>query len=146
MPTYPTKKQILASEPHYKVGLTELVMGWKSTTYSKLKNTKIGKQAAIHELVKRIAHLYSAEVKILEGDRDCYVPAFKTIYLSEKVSIITALHELAHALDYQQKIERQENNIELTACRWSVHLFKACFPRSYARLTWKGHQLVRSPR
>jgi hypothetical protein len=42
------------------------------------------------------------------------------------------LHEFAHARGAD---ERQ-------ACRWSINLFKKCFPRSFARCRVIGHTLV----
>jgi len=47
-------------------------------------------------------------------------------------SIISTLHEFAHY---------RFGGSELTACRFSVWLFKEAFPESYAKLTWDGHML-----
>jgi hypothetical protein len=62
-----------------------------------------------------------------------YRPACHTITLTGKLSVLTYLHEFAHARGAD---ERQ-------ACRWSINLFRRCFPRSFARCRAVGHTLVR---
>src|SRR5688572_1340475 len=51
-----------------------------------------------------------------DGDsgRSCYVPRLNTIILRGKLSVVTLLHEFAHAL---------YGSSERTACRWSLNLF-----------------------
>lgn len=49
-------------------------------------------------------------------------------------SIISTLHELGHVL---------YGTSELEACRFSVWLFRAAFPRAYDKLVWEGHMLKR---
>jgi hypothetical protein len=63
-----------------------------------------------------------------------YRPLTHTITLVGKLSVVTFLHEFAHARGYG---ERQ-------ACRWSLNLFRCCFPRSFARCRAVGHTLVQS--
>lgn len=62
-------------------------------------------------------------------------PGENSITLSGHLSVITYLHEFAHAMG---KGERG-------ACRWSLNLFRRIFPRSFARLVPVGHTLVRRP-
>jgi hypothetical protein len=62
-----------------------------------------------------------------------YWPAFNKIVLVGRLSVVTFLHEFAHARGAD---ERQ-------AVRWSVNLFRRCFPRSFARCRQVGHLLVR---
>jgi hypothetical protein len=62
-----------------------------------------------------------------------YRPSTHTITLSGKLSVLTYLHEFAHARGAD---ERQ-------ACRWSLNLFRRCFPRSFARCQAVGHTLIR---
>jgi hypothetical protein len=62
-----------------------------------------------------------------------YEPARHRIVLWGRLSVVTFLHEFAHAKGAD---ERQ-------ACRWSVNLFRRCFPRSFARCRQVGHTLVR---
>jgi hypothetical protein len=65
--------------------------------------------------------------------RSSYRPLFHTITLAGRLSVVTYLHEFAHARGAD---ERQ-------ACRWSINLFRRCFPRSFARCRAVGHTLVR---
>lgn len=62
-----------------------------------------------------------------------YIPGNHRIVLMGRLSVVTFLHEFAHALGYG---ERQ-------ACRWSINLFRKCFPRQYSRLIHVGHTLIR---
>jgi hypothetical protein len=68
-----------------------------------------------------------------DGDsgRSCAIPAMRTVVLRGKTSAITALHEFAHLLGKD----------EHGACRWSLNLFRRCFPRSWSRLTFEGHMM-----
>lgn len=65
-----------------------------------------------------------------DSGSSCFVPASKTIFLRGRLSAVTMLHETGHALF--GKSERK-------ACRWSLNLFRRCFPRSWARLRFEGH-------
>jgi hypothetical protein len=62
-----------------------------------------------------------------------YRPACHAITLAGRLSVLTYLHEFAHVRGAD---ERQ-------ACRWSINLFRRCFPRSFARCRAVGHTLVR---
>jgi hypothetical protein len=68
-----------------------------------------------------------------DSGRSCYVPASNTIILRGRLSVVTALHEFGHALG---KDERE-------ACRWSVNLFRKCFPQSWRRAQFDGHMIRR---
>jgi hypothetical protein len=75
--------------------------------------------------------VFSSENQHSEG-YGYYVPSEQKIVLG-KLSVVTFLHEFAHALG---KDERQ-------ACIWSINLFKRCFPNSFDRCDALGHMLVR---
>ena len=62
-----------------------------------------------------------------------YRPGEHQIILVGKLSVVTFLHEFAHALGFDEQ----------AACRWSINLFRRCFPRQYSRLIHVGHTLVR---
>ena len=62
-----------------------------------------------------------------------YRPAADSITLCGRLSVVTYLHEFAHALG------RDEQG----AVRWSVSLFRIGFPRSFARCGRDGHMLRR---
>ena len=72
--------------------------------------------------------------RLTVGAIDCFIPAFQQIQLTARLSVVTFLHEFAHARGFD---ERQ-------AVRWSVNLFRRCFPRSYARCRHVRHTLVRA--
>jgi hypothetical protein len=61
-----------------------------------------------------------------------HTPILDLIALVGKLSVVTYLHELAHARGYD---ERQ-------AVKWSVNLFRKVFPRSFARCQQEGHLLT----
>lgn len=65
-----------------------------------------------------------------DSGASCYIPAADRIVMSGRPSVVTYLHEFAHAL--WGASERQ-------ACRWSLNLFRRTFPRSWARLAFSGH-------
>lgn len=62
-----------------------------------------------------------------------YISALDRIVLVGKLSVVTYLHEFAHALGRDER----------GAVRWSVCLFRACFPHSYARCHANGHMIQR---
>ncbi|MGA2441922.1 MAG: hypothetical protein ABSH08_13265 [Tepidisphaeraceae bacterium] len=64
----------------------------------------------------------------------CFIPATRTIILRGRLSVITALHEIAHVLF---------GHSEHVACAWSLRLFRDCFPRSWSRLQFSGHMAVK---
>ena len=61
-----------------------------------------------------------------------YIPALHRIVLVGKLSVVTFLHEFAHARGMGER----------GACRWSINIFRRCFPRQYARLLHRGHTLI----
>jgi len=67
--------------------------------------------------------------------RSSYDSLNDVIILRGRLSVVTYCHEWAHALG---KSERG-------ACRWSVNLFRKCFPREFAACRTEGHMLRRGP-
>ena len=65
--------------------------------------------------------------------RSYYEPGRHRIALVGKLSVVTYLHEFAHARGMGEQ----------GACRWSINLFRRCFPRQFSRLIQVGHTLVR---
>lgn len=74
---------------------------------------------------------------VVISDADGFEPTTNRIVLTEKLSVVTFLHILAIARDPQLTLGLRER------FRWSLNLFKRCFPRSYSRLTPVGPFLVR---
>lgn len=68
-----------------------------------------------------------------ESGRSCCVPALGLIVLRGRLSVITALHEVIHLL---------HGPSEKTAVAISLALFRVAFPRSFRRLTFRGHMAV----
>lgn len=62
-----------------------------------------------------------------------FVPALHQITLVGKLSVVTYLHEFAHARRLSER----------GACSWSINIFRRCFPREYARLVGRGHMLIK---
>ena len=132
---YPTKEEILEGDaPSY---IPEIVGGTKH--FKKLWRNLEGNNEARCELLVNLLQginqiMNGEELCIAKGQSYCYRMDTKTIYIAEPLSIISALHELGHHL---------KGRSELEACRFSVHLFKQCFPNAYEKLVWDGHMLKR---
>ncbi len=72
----------------------------------------------------------------LDGDSSGasdFITRVHRIVIVGKLSVVTYLLEFAHALGFDEQ----------EACRWSINLFRKCFPRQYSRLIHVGHTLVR---
>ena len=72
-----------------------------------------------------------------EGDSGAssYCPANHTISLRGRLSVVTFLHEFGHSRGMGER----------GATKFSVNLFRRCFPRSYAQAVADGHCLRRAP-
>jgi len=68
-----------------------------------------------------------------DSGSSCYVPVRDQIILRGRLSVVTYLHEFAHALGKDER----------GACAWSINLFRRIFPRSYARCEHVRHTLVK---
>lgn len=137
MPTYPNPDAILNPPLLHKKSVVRLVLDWKRDDwYPARHSTPDAKFNAIVRLVERLAdeHHLTVYTRFAPGMPDCYRADENLIYLS-KPSIITALHEFAHALYGAD---------ETQACRWSVQLFRKTFPKAFAQLDWQGHMLIKS--
>ncbi len=63
--------------------------------------------------------------------RSCYIPAMAVIILRGRLSVVTYLHEFAHARGMGER----------DAARWSLNLFKRVWPKLFARCRHDGHML-----
>ena len=135
---YPSKTQILKNLPTADKQITELLRNWMTNTWQIVKEKgEEEKFFALRALIKTIAKMKNSPVDVKYRPSIpycCYYPQEKTIYLNNSLSIISSLHELGHHL---------LGDSELKACRWSVSLFKDAFPKSYSKLNWKGHLLIK---
>lgn len=133
MNRYPTKEEIL-QEIEISPTIIKDLISWKEKWYKQWssRNNRY-KNQAIKVLIRKLSKKNKPD--IAGSDRFAYLPDFKTILVNtEKISIISTLHELAHHLFGPE---------ELFACQWSVQLFRICFPKQYQKLEWKGHLLVK---
>lgn len=136
---YPTKEQILEKDPKIPKIVNEIVLSWKKEFFRDWKNqskeVKIERLKCLILSINIIAYPTKPWPAIKNGLRYCYSPTDFTIYQDEKrPSIISTLHELSHHL---------YGDSELQACRWSIYLFRTCFPESYKNLKWKNHLLIK---
>lgn len=132
---YPNKEQILEKEIKFRKSTIQTVLAWKRKYYTDGKWCQINKNDALRELVINVANCYETKIDADIGPDNfaCFDTVTNTLYLnSTRPSILTALHELAHAI---------KGNNEFIACRWSVWLFKKTFPKTYESLKWDGHTL-----
>jgi len=92
-------------------------------------------------LLEQLNRIYNKKTKLEFKDVErndtsvysFYLPKEDKIVLVGKLSLITFLHEYAHALGKD----------EYGACKWSINLFKRTFPRLFEKLNQVGHTLVK---
>jgi len=142
---YPTKEEILNRVTRRPINPMEqrLITEWKDTYYRSLwkASTEDDKKSALEVLILLLWHStlpaldWRNNLKLEWKDQPSwsYTPATNTI-TGVNPSIISALHELGHAIHGES---------ELDACVYSTSLFKTYFPKEYGRLTWKGHMLLK---
>lgn len=131
---YPTRAQILARPVTFRRSTRTLLRTWKREFRGRRRTNQ-----AIEQLLVDLARLYRTPVTVRFTDTRIPSPFYnsetQTIVLDgTRPSVVSSLHEFAHHLFGPS---------ELTACRWSVWLFRRTFPRTYRRLAWNGHMLVR---
>lgn len=136
---YPTKEQILNKDPPIRQFVKEVVLSWKKDLFKDWKNApnevKLERLKYLILAISYIAYGNKVIPNVHNGDSYYYKPRLYEIYQDQNnPSIISALHELSHHLNGKS---------ELTACRWSIYIFRTCFPETYKKLKWKGHLLVK---
>ncbi len=139
-PQYPaTVVEILDDQMSYSSALLHAVK-----EFAELKpwqGSSKSRQEKFRQLNRSMAEAYRIEPpKLVFGRLDGgsteashYIHREHRIVLTGKLSVITFLHEFGHALGYGER----------EACRWSINLFRKCFPRQYSNLIHIGHTLVR---
>ncbi len=133
---YPNQKEILTARVEYLPEELEYFESWKNTYWRRArKHKKIEARIyALAWLIKIMASFHKQKIEVSyrpDLGSACYDKSENTIHLIND-SIISALHELAHAIF---------GSNELTACSWSIQLFRKIFPEAYKRLIWQGHML-----
>jgi hypothetical protein len=138
-PNYPeTVLEVLNPPVQFRPAVVEAVKAFaKSKPYRGTTEERMEKFLALHGELCRI---YEKKTRLMFGDIDggdsggsYYRPSADTITVTGKLSVVTYLHEFAHALGRDER----------GAVRWSVNLFRLCFPRSFARCVSVGHVLRR---
>lgn len=137
---YPTKEEILDANPKHKADVIDFVKMWKKSIWMEARklSTEV-KFNALKDLIQTIAEEhYDKPVDVVyqaDAPSCAYNPLRNVVIINQTLSIISALHELAHHLFGPS---------EKKACIWSVHLFRKTFPTAYKALHWNGHMLVRN--
>lgn len=138
---YPTKNEIIKCKTEPTKSEIRITKHWKKTLWNKKLETE-EKKTAITMLIMFITESHNNKnngtkyrpIKIRFNSKipsSCYSKLYDTITLKD-YSIISALHELGHAI---------HGNSELKACSWSIKLFRYSFPVAFDKLHWEGHQL-----
>jgi len=121
----------------------------RSLRMFKLKKRWRGALEVRHEKIRTL-HLALCDIyglqpppRLIFGDgyascsgRSCFIPTMNVIVLRGRLSVVTYLHEFAHARGMNEK----------SACRWSINLFRRIWPGPFARCTHEGHILRASKR
>ena len=138
-PNYPASvAEILDPSMKFRPGVIAAVKRFKrAKPYRGSLDERKLKFTALHQDLCRI---FGKTTTLIFGTLDgsdsgssCFSPAADTITLKGKLSVVTYLHEFAHALGRDER----------GACRWSVNLFKRTFPVLFSRCQHDGHTLRR---
>jgi hypothetical protein len=136
-PNYPeTVLEVLNPPVKFRPDVVEAVKRFAlSKPYRGTLEERMEKFLGLHG---ELCGIYSKQTRLTFADIDggdsggsYYRPATDTITVTGKLSVVTYLHEFAHALGRDER----------GAVRWSVNLFRLCFPRSFARCVAVGHVL-----
>jgi len=140
----------------YPISVDEVLSSpvrFKKATLSAMKDFKNAKPwrgtldervEKFSKLINALSMIYGIKPPLLDtssvdpsecSDRSYYMPLTHSIYLVGKLSVITLLHEFAHAL----------GKGEHGACRFSLNLFRRVFPKRWARLRFDGHMARAAP-
>lgn len=150
MPVYPTKEEILAALYQPTEAEYTRVREWKKTFYNK-KWKDLTTEQKMSSLMMLAAALCEANnlksgdwPKLLVSDIQwSYDSIDRTIYMDERIpSIVSTLHEFGHFLHFSGYLLGRPEETELVACRYSVGIYKQCFPKSYNKLVWQNHMLM----
>lgn len=126
----------MKNPPQVNGKLVLALRNWRKTKWLPVKATSTElKFKALSQLVATLATILDKPIKVEFRPNlptCCFSPATGTIYINSSLSILSTLHEFSHHLHGESELE---------ACKWSVHLFKAAFPKTFEKLKWDGHML-----
>ncbi len=141
--SYPTPKEIMDNKPKIDKQFTKTLLIWKRAAYKNWKKqTNHEKLDKLDLLIHMLNIVYS---EIFGKYKEIFISYFLETYAYDQKhqmieidphnpSIISTLHELAH--HFFGKNERK-------ATKWSIHLFKKCFPIEAKKLRWQRHMLIK---
>ena len=137
---YPTPKEIMESPVDFRKDTINAVLEWKKEFFDgtwKTKNTET-RLSFLETLVYKLNSVYKINPSVdTYNSHYAYDPTRNIIRFDNRhASIISTLHEFRHALNGPD---------ERSACRWSIHLFKTCFPEHFEKLMFKpgSHLLIK---
>lgn len=127
MSKYPKPIEILYPKIKFKNSTLKIIQNWKNKY-----NPKKRKKHQIKKLIKSLTKSYNIKTKIkyIKNGFCYYNPVSQEININGKLSIVSALHETAHAIFGPN---------EYQACRWSVQLYLCIFPKNHIK--WEKHQI-----
>lgn len=136
---YPSKTEILKKKPKFRKGVLVITKLWKTLSIKQKpwKNTENWiKIEKIRLLIEALTILHRKKLpRIILNTIYMYDQKNQTIHLDrDNPSIISALHETAHHIFGQN---------EQKATKWSIWIFKICFPIEYSKLKWDKHRLIK---
>lgn len=110
--------------------------------YAKMKPWRGSRKVRINKmwwLVVGLSAVYGVPAPQLRFEKrsqrsSSYNPDTDEITIRGKLSVVTLLHDFGHHL-----LGRDEVKV----CKWSINLFRKCFPRSYRKCQHVGHTLKR---
>jgi hypothetical protein len=106
---------------------------WRGTVKRRKAKFRAGiKDICIAAGAKQPRVIFAVDEDVDSG-RSCCVPTLGLIVLRGRLSVVTGLHEVMHLL---------YGPSEKTAVAMSLALFRAAFPRSFRKLTFRGHMAV----
>ncbi|MDB5320336.1 MAG: hypothetical protein JWN40_1967, partial [Phycisphaerales bacterium] len=134
---YPqTVAEVIDPPVRFRLGVIAAVRRFKRS--KPWRGTEDERKAKFERLNRDLCGLYGKQTHLqfglLDGEdsgSSHYVRSTDTITLCGRLSVLTFLHEFGHALGKDER----------AACRWSLNLFRAVFPVSFARCMAVGHTL-----
>ncbi len=146
----PSNRSMFHSDPDYPADVQECLhpaMCFKAGTLTAMAKFKVSKPwrgttdqriAKFTKLVADLSGVYGIQPPAIDSTgvdakassgSSYYMPMMNLIALRGRLSVITLLHEFAHAL----------GKGEFDACRWSLNLFRRVFPTQFEKLEFQGH-------
>lgn len=141
-PRYPkTVKEVLDDSRTYKPEVLRAMKRYRdSRPWNGTLTERVDKLRKLH---RSLCRTYQTTLGLLidvpEPQRKLgngyYKEQTREIVLTSKLSVLTYLHEFAHATVAAED--------EFKACAWSVNLFRRMFPIAWRKMKFDGHMVVK---